>query len=298
MDENTPYWKLSDKGMTDTNHAVYNTLQQIYNSKNDSIFYMMYNDEPPHTRGSLTHGHTKGAVGFDKTDGFWLVHSTPKFPYPKSEGYTFPHNGDVYGQTFLCVSMNYDLLDILGSVFLYSYPTVYDYQIPNSYFQENPNMVSILTGRQNRVKQEPWFDETLLLSKGRHNFRSFAKSAEFHKDLYDGWLSSRLKYELLVETWQNGRGDIGSNCTVGYKVFNIQEITFKDTESVQFSTHKDHSKWAVSRPGGNWVCIGDINRQDTQFKRGGGQVCFQNSHVWTAFVNLVTDYDTCSPLNG
>lgn len=33
MDENTPYWKLSDKGMTDTNHAVYNTLQQIYNSK-------------------------------------------------------------------------------------------------------------------------------------------------------------------------------------------------------------------------------------------------------------------------
>lgn len=42
-------------------------------------------------------------------------------------------------------------------------------------------MVSILTGRQNRVKQEPWFDETLLLSKGRHYFRSFAKSAEFHK---------------------------------------------------------------------------------------------------------------------
>ncbi|CAC5419241.1 DNASE2 [Mytilus coruscus] len=236
----------------------------------------MYNDEPPHTRGSLTHGHTKGiyndepphnlgdlclmdtqrvcAVGFDKTDGFWLVHSTPKFPYPKSEGYKFPSNGDVYGQTFLCVSMNYDMLDILGSVFLYSYPTVYDSQLPNSYFQENPNMVSILTGRQNRVKQEPWFDETLLLSKGRHYFRSFAKSAEFHKDLYDGWLSSRLKYELLVETWQNGRGDMGSNCTVGYK--------------------------------------------NTQFKRGGGQVCFQNNKVWTAFVNLVTDYDTCSPLDG
>ena len=37
-------------------------------------------------------------------------------------------------------------------------------------------------------------------------------------DLYDGWLSKRLNYELLVETWQNGRGNIGSNCTVPNKV--------------------------------------------------------------------------------
>ena len=37
-------------------------------------------------------------------------------------------------------------------------------------------------------------------------------------DLYDGWLSKRLNYELLVETWQNGRGNIGSNCTVTNKV--------------------------------------------------------------------------------
>jgi len=38
-------------------------------------------------------------------------------------------------------------------------------------------------------------------------------------DLYDGWLSKRFHYELLVETWQNGRGgNIGSNCTVPNKV--------------------------------------------------------------------------------
>jgi hypothetical protein len=31
------------------------------------------------------------------------------------------------------------------------------------------------------VKVQPWFDETLLVSKGRHYFRSFEKSAEFEK---------------------------------------------------------------------------------------------------------------------
>jgi hypothetical protein len=31
------------------------------------------------------------------------------------------------------------------------------------------------------MKVPPWFDETLLVSKGSHYFRSFAKSAEFKK---------------------------------------------------------------------------------------------------------------------
>ena len=49
--------------------------------------------------------------------------------------------------------------------------------------------------------------------------------------------------------------------TCFFQVFNIQEITFNDTETITFTTHKDHSKWAVSRPAGNWVCVGDVNRQ-------------------------------------
>jgi hypothetical protein len=60
-------------------------------------------------------------------------------------------------------------------------PTIYDYDLPASYHQGNPNLVSILTGRQSHVKVQPWFDETLLVSKGRHYFRSFEKSAEFEK---------------------------------------------------------------------------------------------------------------------
>ena len=65
-------------------------------------------------RLDINYYNFSGAIGFDKTDGFWLITSLPKFPSPKADGYKFPSNGDVYGQTFLCISMNYDMLDIVG----------------------------------------------------------------------------------------------------------------------------------------------------------------------------------------
>jgi hypothetical protein len=37
-------------------------------------------------------------------------------------------------------------------------------------------------------------------------------------DLYDAWINERINHELFVETWQNGRGSLESNCTERYKV--------------------------------------------------------------------------------
>lgn len=37
-------------------------------------------------------------------------------------------------------------------------------------------------------------------------------------DLYDAWINERINHELFVETWQNGRGSLESNCTEHYKV--------------------------------------------------------------------------------
>lgn len=57
---------------------------------------------------------TAGVVGFDKSEGFWLVHSTPKFPPAKTEGYTWPETALDYGQSFLCVTYDYKSLDTIG----------------------------------------------------------------------------------------------------------------------------------------------------------------------------------------
>ena len=42
------------------------------------------------------------------------------------------------------------------------------------------------------------------------------------------------------------------------------------------------------------ACIGDINRQEEQFKRGGGTVCFLNNpQVWEQYSELVSQIEPC-----
>ena len=55
-----------------------------------------------------------GVVNFDKENGYWLVHSLPRFP--NNVSYSWPPSGRMYGQTFLCISMTYSQLDIIGKI--------------------------------------------------------------------------------------------------------------------------------------------------------------------------------------
>ena len=295
MDEKTPTLALSNKGMNDSNHAVYNTLEQIYKSQS-TMAYIMYNDQPPDKDPSLKHGHTKGTVAFDQKGGFWLVHSTPEFPPIKSDGYFWRKSACTFGQTFLCMSMDYSIMDRIGTVFMYTYPKIYDKSFPSVFTEDNPILASlVLSSKQKHVTEPPWYNVTQIITKGGKKFFSFEKFTDFHRDLYDGLLSGQLKEDLLVETWRvhgASHGDLPSNCSIPYKVYNIDTMKFPD-QGIQFNTSKDHSKWAVSDSKGDWLCIGDINRQMTQFKRGGGQVCFQNHQAWTSFRNLATVTEPC-----
>lgn len=67
----------------------------------------------------------------------------------------------------------------------------------------------------------------------------------------------------------------------------------------EFKRSQDHSKWAVSTEaaapgaGGGWVCVGDINRNVAEEKRGGGTVCLRHPPVWKAYRTAVVDYQDC-----
>ena len=136
------------------------------------------------------------------------------------------------------------------------------------------------------------------------DFISFAKSEAFGEDLYAELVAPNLQTDMLVETWPNGPGKMNSSCQNTYHVLNIDSINFKSTSDViSFTTHKDHSKWAVSsdikkhhhrsKNMFKYVCIGDINRMNTQKKRGGGTVCFHDKYVWKAFRDIISSFEAC-----
>ena len=94
-------------------------------------------------------------------------------------------------------------------------------------------------------------------------------------------------------------GKMNSSCEVDRShVMNVDEIDLRQMAShadpVDFTTRHDHAKWAVSTEGARpHVCVGDINRMESQKKRAGGTVCFSDRKAWKAFGALIKDFDKC-----
>lgn len=149
-----------------------------------------------------------------------------------------------------------------------------------------------------------WTDETTnftdieikSLNLGE-KFRLFYKSPNDNVDLYASIIAPALQSSLYVETWRHGTS-LASDCKLKEKVENVDEVTISfvnDQHNDSFSYLNDHSKWAVAenqKVGA--VCIGDINRMKSQWKRGGGSTCLIKPAVWKAFHNMVAKFEKCS----
>jgi len=295
MDQSTAgQWKRSNATIDQNRQTVAYTLKQFYaNAKNDSVFRLLYNDELPQGNVSYSKGHTKGALVFDGTSGFWMIHSVPKFP-PKND-YGYPPTGAKYGQTFFCVTFPYSMLGEVGNQLLLNEPYIYDWSLPAAMARDNEVLQKVIKGQP--PKTAPFFRKTSLTSLGGVAMTSFAKHKKWSEELYTDLVAPTLQKVLYTETWQNGGGDIGSNCTAAYKVYNIANLTLET--KISFSNHDDHSKWAVSdkvnvsSQSGFWICVGDINRQKTQYTRSGGTMCMQNEDVWKTFRFSIQNYQKC-----
>ncbi|KAH7696197.1 Deoxyribonuclease II family protein [Aphelenchoides avenae] len=100
---------------------------------------------------------------------------------------------------------------------------------------------------------------------------------------------------MYVETWLNGAAkDYLPLCEGPGKVTSLRSVK---PGAHQWTSSNDHSKWAVTKDP-SWVCIGDVNRQESQAKRGGGTVCFQNEKIWKFMRDAVESYECCAPETG
>ncbi|XP_037808431.1 plancitoxin-1 [Lucilia sericata] len=292
-------WNLSSNRINETSSMVALTLEPLV--ANPLVLLLAYNDEFPNGQVIFDGGHTKGVIATDGNTGIWLIHSVPKFPsLPK---YEYPSTGAHYGQSFLCVTFNASEMEKIGEQLLFNEPNIYYERVPVTLSEKFPHLEQAI--RKEWISMEPFNNILDLKSLQGINFKSFAKTSKYNKELYEDFVAPTLDTNLLVETWRNGKGNFNSNCSLNDNVYNIQAIEF-NKHNIQFNTTQDHSKWAVSQSVGlkfwrwrlpstsNWICVGDINRQQHQLQRGGGVLCQQQKKLAKLYKKLVQRYESCS----
>jgi deoxyribonuclease II len=312
--ETFQYWSLSNYSLNDSSSLVGNSINVLYSKNNNTdIGYILYNDQfggddDDDLMTNSRKAHAKGVLIFDNKSAIWLIHSIPNYPpLPKTGAYKISTSQTVYGQSILCLSVNLSELEKIGKQLLYAYPQVYDSFIPASLLIQNNNtgylnnLLSVIKG--DRVKTAPWFSIQELSTLKNNKFISFNKDARFDADLYANLIGPTLKTSLFTETWSHGVGNMNTNCSVQYPVYNIEKINMnKIVANFSFVVGADHSKWGVNLAlksnESKYVCIGDINRQVSQKKRGGGSVCFNNNtNVWSSYFNIIELTENCQNQN-
>ena len=216
----------------------------------------------------------------------WIIHSVPKFPPQKEKGYSYPSTGEKYGQSFLCLTLSKEQLPDIAHQLLFTWPQIYDHDFQIEQVESKLKMV--LDGKH--VTSPPWKSLKALNSEGGTTFNIFAKFSKFNDDLYSGWLATYFERSLYTETWQNSADKLSSNCTEMYSVENIVEMNLVGTK---YKRTQDHSKWAISSDG-DIICIGGINRAQSQFRRPGGTVCFNEKKLVKQIRESIIKVENCS----
>lgn len=238
MDANNQNFKITwMRNIARSNmNPLFQTLKPLYSNSPLIQSYAMYNDQEPSGKNAAqTKAHSKGALAFDKKNGFWMISSIPRFPAEVSEGYHFSDEQIPFGQTVLCVTVPHQVKQIIEKIFKTTNPNIYD--------QKN---FTVWGGKPaSKINLD-------FRTSGKNLVEVFAKSAKFgKKDIYTQLISPGLKSKLYVDTWR-------PNLRNSKKVWNIRNLYFKN--GMLFKTSLDHSKWAVAE-NESFTCVGDLNRQ-------------------------------------
>lgn len=165
--------------------------------------------------------YVEGVFAGDKQQGFWLIHSLPRFPPRSKEGqFVYPHNGIVYGQTFLCLSVQAANYDAIAKLLFQNQPWIYETSSSDApIVKTHPTLESVM--RKEHVKQPPWSTKVTFATAAGERVVAFGKAAQFGHDLYDSLVAPSMREELWVESWRHGNSNLKSNCSATYHVLNI-----------------------------------------------------------------------------
>ncbi|KHJ88595.1 deoxyribonuclease II, partial [Oesophagostomum dentatum] len=291
FDSTQTEWKKSTELINSTKSAIGATVNQIYGKDKGRMFRIAYSDDSPVREAEGGRGHSKGVALFDENTGFWLLHSVPNYPLLNKYGY--PVNGTKYAQSFLCLSLDADVLPEIGQYMRFAQVTPFMANLP-SFFKKLAPVLQDVVGKKSLGRSDTIykFSANIKTLEGKE-ITIFSKHKKFKLDIWHDFIAQTIKAPMAVETWRKGAGkDVGARCDEDkYHVYDITSLVVLGTK---YTYTNDHSKWGVSlKKQVPIVCIGDVNRRESQFKRGGGAVCMKDEKLWKTFYNSIYDYVGC-----
>lgn len=252
-----------------------------------------WNDEAPNGKcASSTYAHSKGIIAISSSGrkGFFMSHSIPKFPkISETEISPVSNLQSNYGQHILCVSISSakaynEILQQLAQ----SHPYIYYGEKPNGYDDEDTKVIQ----RMFKAKENTKELDTSPASMNIGVFKYVTKPKYHYTHIFEGFMAPFWKTGFLVETW--GRPLMPSNCDSEFPIVNVKEMGY---EGLAQTESRDHSKWALGVDEKmELVCMGDLNHQESQAKRGGSFLCLQDKEVYQEFRSLVKS-DECNLIN-
>lgn len=281
-DANTPFAPSPLSLNNTVSGALATTLRQLWEPNTE---YILFNDEPPvGNSNNATVGHTKGIWAWNSQEAFVLTHSIPRFPkgpalVPSYQG--LGSNAYIYGQSLACFSLSVSMLNTMAKQMMLSVPNIYDKKTSANTPRDLLNLAN------GYVSKQPMCNSTAIQTVGGLPIVYFSKSTQWNNELYSACIAPTLKESLYAETWIRGSA-VGPSCSGNFRVNDISSLLlpFNDT----YKETQDHSKWAT---GPRSLCVADINRMTTQFKRGGGAFCFYNPNLADRLNKTILSANTC-----
>lgn len=89
----------------------------------------------------------------------------------------------IYGQSYLCLSLQAKQIDIVGKQLIFNEPQIFDSSLPTNLETIYPNIKDLIHGK--RIKNSPFSNDVELTTINGASFQSFAKSSKFSKELYE-----------------------------------------------------------------------------------------------------------------
>ncbi len=295
-----------------TNCALGATLTQIIG--NTSVARISWNDELPlpvaevvNTNaktittstlpqvGSGESGHTKGVIGADANGGFWMTHSMPKFPTLVGvDSYNWL-TSTTYGQSFLCVSVDADTIEVVAKNIAFIDPHIYASVVPAGLTSVYPALTALVAGAR-----AAGTSTTTILATDSTPFEFFGKSGSWGKDIWEDLVQATLGVDMFVETWRRSPQML-TYCRPDYPYdsINVATLQFIDATGAPFlyKYTQDHTKMAIAinaTAQQNYFCIGDMNRMTSQWIRGGSATCFRHSAIFESVSAMILTVDGCA----